>query len=57
MDSQKIHDLAVAYAISKIVEYCVDKRSAPMVGNTSMSKDEIQYLKSAYEFAIENLLE
>ena len=57
MDSQKIHDLAVAYASSKIVEYYVDKRSAPMVGNTSMSKDEIQYLKSAYQFAIENLLE
>lgn len=57
MDKQQIHDLAVAYASSKMSEYNIDKREAPMNGNISMSLEEIQYLKSAYDFAIKHLLE
>lgn len=58
MDKQKIiHDLAIAYASSKISEFNLDKREALMNGNISMSIEEIQYLKSAYDFAIQNLSE
>lgn len=57
MDKQQIHDLAVAYANSKMAEYNIDKREAPMNGNISMSAEEIQYLKSAYDFAIKHLSE
>lgn len=57
MDKQQVHDLAVAYASSKMTEYNVDKREVPMNGNTSMSAEEIQYLKSAYDFAIQHLSE
>lgn len=57
MEQQQIHDLAVAYASSKMSEYNIDKREAPMNGNISMSAEEIQYLKSAYDFAIQHLSE
>lgn len=57
MDNQKLHDLAIAYASSKLSEYELDKREAPLCGNISMSAEEIQYLKSAYKFAIEHLSE
>lgn len=56
-NEQIAHDLAVAYASSKMSEYNIDKREAPMNGNISMSAEEIQYLKSAYVFAIKHLLE
>lgn len=56
MDKEQIvHDLAITYAKSKLNEYIFDKRKAPLAGNTSMSNDEIQYLKRAYDFAIQNL--
>ena len=57
MDSQKIHDLAVAYAQVKLSEHNIDSRSAVMNGNIDMSEKEIQYLKSAYDFAIKHLSE
>lgn len=57
MDKQQIHDLAVAYASSKMSEYNIDKREQIMYGNISMSAEEIQYLKSAYDFAIKHLSE
>lgn len=57
MDKNVIHDLAIAYAVSKLNEYEIDKREAPLCGNTSMKSDEITYLKSAYDFAIKNLSE
>lgn len=52
---QIVHDLAITYAKSKLNEYVLDRREAPLAGNTSMSNDEIQYLKRAYDFAIQNL--
>lgn len=52
---QIVHDLAITYAKSKLNEYVLDKREAPLAGNTSMSNNEIQYLKRAYDFAIQNL--
>lgn len=57
MDNQQLHDLAVAYASSKMSEYQIDKREAMLVGNIQMSADEIQYLKTAYDFAIQHLSE
>lgn len=57
MDKQQIHDLSVAYAGSKMTEYNIDNRESPMIGNVDMSEKEIQYLKSAYDFAIKNLSE
>lgn len=57
MDKQQIHDLAVAYASSKLAEYNIDNREALMNGNIPMSAKEIQYLKSAYDFAIQHLSE
>ena len=56
-NSQIAHDLAVAYAGSKMAEYNVGKREALLLGNNSMSAEEIQYLKSAYDFAIKHLTE
>lgn len=56
-NSQIAHDLAVAYASSKMAEYNIDKREQIMYGNISMSLEEIQYLKSAYDFAIKHLSE
>ena len=52
---QIIHDLAVVYAKSKLNKYVLGNREAPLDGNTSMSNDEIRYLKRAYDFAIQNL--
>ena len=57
MDKQQIHDLSVAYAGSKMTEYNIDNRESPMICNVDMSEKEIQYLKSAYDFAIKNLSE
>mgnify|MGYP007029248812 FL=1 len=58
MDKQQIiHDLAIVYANSKMIEFNLDKRSAIACGNVSVSVEEIQYLKSAYDFAIKNLSE
>lgn len=57
MDNQAIHELAVAYASSKLSEYELDNREAPLCGNISMSVEEIQYLKKAYDFAIQHLSE
>ena len=57
MDNQTIQELAIAYANSKLTEYELDKREAPLCGNVSMSVEEIQYLKKAYDFAIQHLLE
>jgi hypothetical protein len=57
MSHDEIHDLAIVYANSKLAEYQIDSRSAVMCGNTEMSVDEIQYLKSAYQFALNHLTE
>lgn len=57
MDNQTIHELAVAYASSKLSEYELDKREAPLCGNISMSAEEVQYLKKAYDFAVQHLSE
>ena len=52
MSHDEIHDLAIVYANSKLTEYQIDSRSVAMCGNTEMSVEEIQYLKSAYQFAL-----
>lgn len=57
MDNQIIHELAIVYADSKLNEYELDRREAPLCGNVSMSVEEIQYLKNAYNFAIQHLSE
>ena len=57
MSHEEIHDLAVAYASSKLTEYQIDCRDAILDGNTDMSIEEIQYLKSAYDFAVLHLNE
>ena len=57
MSHDEIHDLAIVYANSKLTEYQIDSRSAVMCGNTEMSVEEIQYLKSAYQFALNHLTE
>lgn len=57
MDKNTIHDLAVAYAEVKLKEYQLVSKTAPMEENTKFSIDEIQYLKSAYNFAIQHLSE
>lgn len=57
MTHDEIHDLAIVYANSKLAEYQIDSRSAVMCGNTEMSVEEIQYLKSAYQFALNHLTE
>lgn len=57
MTSQVAHDLAIAYAKSKLSEFLLSNREAPLCGNTSLSKDEVQYLQHAYEFARKNLSE
>lgn len=57
MDKQLQHELAMAYANSKMSEYLLDKRDAPLCGNISLSADEVQYLEKAYDFAIHNLSE
>lgn len=57
MTSQVQHDLAVAYAQVKLSEYQVKHKTAPLEENTDFSIEEIQYLKSAYVFARNNLSE
>ena len=57
MSHDEIHDLAIVYANSKLTEYQIDSRSVVMCGNTEMSVEEIQYLKSAYQFALNHLAE
>lgn len=57
MTNQIAHDLAIAYANSKLSEFLLNKREAPFCADTSLSKDEVQYLESAYEFARKNLSE
>lgn len=58
MDNQQIaHDLAITYAKVKLEEFELDNRDAIANGCTNMEKSEIQYLKSAYDFAIKNLSE
>lgn len=57
MSHEEIHDLAVAYASSKLNEYQIDCRDAILDGNTDMSIEEIRYLKSAYDFAVLHLNE
>ena len=57
MDSQLQHELAISYANSKLSEYLLNKREAPMCGTISLSSDEVQYLEEAYDFAIHHLSE
>lgn len=57
MSHEEIHDLATVYANAKLSEYQVDNRKALACGNTEMSIKEIQYLKSAYQFALKHLSE
>lgn len=55
MTSQVKHDLAIAYAQVKLSEYQLKRKTAPLEENTDFSVDEIEYLKSAYVFARDNL--
>lgn len=57
MQDNQNHDLAIIYAESKFREYLIEKRDAPLCIDTDFSKEEISYLKSAYDFAIKNLSE
>ena len=57
MDKQLQHELAISYANSKLSEYLLNKREAPMCGTISLSSDEVQYLEEAYDFAIHHLSE
>ena len=57
MGKQVAHDLAMAYAQSKLLEFQISNREAPFQGNTEFSVDEVVYLKSAYIFAKEHLSE
>lgn len=57
MSHEEIHDLATVYASAKLSEYQVDSRTSLACGNTEMSIKEIQYLKTAYQFALKHLAE
>lgn len=57
MGKQVAHDLAIAYAQSKLAELQMSNREAIMQGNTNFSADEVEYLKSAYIFARKHLSE
>lgn len=57
MSHEEIHDLATVYANAKLSEYQVDSRTSLTSGNTEMSIEEIQYLKSAYQFDLKHLAE
>lgn len=57
MTAQVKHDLAIAYAQVKLSEYQLKRKTAPLEENTDFSIEEIQYLKSAYVFARNNLSE
>lgn len=56
MDNQNTHELAVAYAQVKLSEYQIKNKTAILEENTDFSVDEIQYFKSAYDFAVKHLL-
>ena len=55
MDNNKVHDLAIVYAQAKLQEYQLSIREAVLAGNTDISEDEIKYLKTAYDYAIQKL--
>lgn len=55
MDSQQIHELAIAYAQVKLSEYQIKGKTVILEENTDFSVDEIQYFKSAYDYAINYL--
>lgn len=56
IDKDKInHDLAISYAESKLSELLLDKRDAPLCGSVSLSAEEVKYLKSAYDYAVNQL--
>lgn len=57
MSHEEIHDLATVYANAKLSEYQVDSRTSLTYGNTEISIEKIQYLKSAYQFALKHLAE
>lgn len=57
MQDNQNHGLAIIYAESKFKEYLIEKRDAPLCIDTNFSKEEVSYLKSAYDFAIKNLSE
>lgn len=50
-----VEKLAFIYAEKKLSEYLLDKREGLACGSTDLSKDELDYLQSAYDFAINNL--
>lgn len=55
MTKEKIaHDLALIYADSKLKQYQIDHQENLACGNIEMTEDEINYLESAYLFAIKN---
>lgn len=55
MDSQKIHELAIAYAQVKLSEYQIKDKTAPLEENTDFCVYEIRYFKSEYDFATKHL--
>lgn len=55
--NNKIHDLAVAYAQVKLSEYQLRNKTAVFEENTEFSAKEVEYFKSAYDFAITHLSE
>lgn len=57
MDESESRKLALVYAESKFKEYLLEKREAPLCGNVGFSDDEIEYMKSAYDYAISKLTE
>jgi hypothetical protein len=57
LDDKVMNELALSYAKVKLAEFEVDKREALGCGSVEMSAEEIQYLKSAYDFAIQQLSE
>lgn len=57
MDKNATHDLAVMYAEVKLKEYQIASKNVPFEDNIQFSEKEIEYLKSAYDFAIKHLSE
>lgn len=55
MDYQQAHELAIAYAQVKLSEYQLKQKTALLEENTDFIINEIQYFKSAYDFAIHYL--
>ena len=52
---QIIHDLAIAYAQTKLHEHQIDMRESIANGYVESSMSEIVNLKGYYDFAIKNL--